>query len=144
MRRQIKATGPVAAEMQHYLGLARRRINTAVARNLMVTRNLLDVYDTAYRGLTRGGEPLAFREFLMNAPHFFLELGETLGVLSHVVSYWKFRFKKGAPTQVNAIELNDILMDFDLGLAGANTQPAAADGRIYMRTSPRSRSRAAG
>ena len=80
----------------------------------------------------------------MNAPHFFLELGETLGVLSHVVSYWKFRFKKGAPTQVNAIELNDILMDFDLGLAGANTQPAAADGRIYMRTSPRSRSRAAG
>ena len=54
------------------------------------------------------------------------------------------RIKKGAPTQVNAIELNDILMDFDLGLAGANTQPAAADGRIYMRTSPRSRSRAAG
>ena len=141
--RQIKATGPVAAEMQHYLGVARRRINTAVARNIMVTRKLLDVYDTAYRGLTRGGEPLAFREFLMNAPHFFLELGETLGVLSHVVSYWKFRFKKGAPSQVNAVELNDILMDFDLGLTGANTPPMAADGQLHIRTSPRSRSVAA-
>jgi hypothetical protein len=137
--RQIKASGPVAVDVQAYLGVARRRINTAVARNMMVTRNVLDVYDKAYRGLTRGSDPLAFREFLMNAPHFFLELGETLGVLSHVVSYWKFRFKKGAPAQVNALELNDILMDFDLGLSGTTSTPQAADGKIYMRMSPRSR-----
>lgn len=135
----IKASGPVTADVTQYLGVARRRIKTAVARNILVTRKLLDVYDSAYRGLTRGGEPLAFREFLMNAPHFFLELGETLGVLSHVVSYWKFRFKKGAPTQVNAAELSDILMDFDLGLTGANTPPTADDGEIYIRTAPRSR-----
>ena len=64
-------------------------------------------------------------------------------MLSHVVSYWKFRFKKGAPTQVNAVELNDILMDFDLGLTGANTPPTAADGQLHIRTSPRSRSVAA-
>jgi len=141
--RQIKASGPIAVDMQHYLGVARRRITTAVARNILVTRRLLDVYDTAYRGLTRGNEPLAFREFLINAPHFFLELGETLGVLSHVVSYWRFRFKKGAPAQISAAELNDILMDFDLGLAGASAPTKAEDGEIYIRTSPRARSAAA-
>lgn len=137
--RLIKATGPIAPDVHQYLGVARRRINTAVARNVLVTRKLLDVYDTAYRCLTQGSEPLAFREFLVNAPHFFLELGETLGVLSHVVSYWKFRFKKGAPSQVNAVELSDILMDFDLGLTGANTPPTAEDGKLYMRTVPRSK-----
>jgi hypothetical protein len=141
--RRIKATGPIAADVRPYLSLARRRINTAVARNITVTRELLNVYDSAYTGLTRGNDPLAFRAFLINAPRFFLELGETLGVLSHVVSYWTFRFKKGAPSHINAAELNNILMDFDLSLQSANSSPNTEDGRIHMRTSPRARALAA-
>ena len=47
----------------------------------------------------------------------FSRLGDQLGAVQHIVSYWRFRFGPGAPP-VNVEELMDIFMDFETGLLG--------------------------
>jgi hypothetical protein len=56
-------------------------------------RSTLNVYDEAYTKLVERGQPHAFREFLLNAPDLFNELGERLGVVSHIVTFWRYRFR---------------------------------------------------
>ena len=43
--------------------------------------------------------PKTFRDFLLSAPHMFLELGEKLGAISHIVSFWRYRFPTGHARQ---------------------------------------------
>jgi hypothetical protein len=46
----------------------------------------------------------------------FLELGEKLGAISHVVGFWRYRFPqdgRGAP--IDAEELSTIFQDFSSG-----------------------------
>ena len=80
----------------------------------------LKVYDRAYAGLTQDGRPAAFREFLLDAPHMFIRLGEQVGAVQHIVSFWNFRFNPRSP-RVQVEELIDIFMDFEASLAGRNT-----------------------
>jgi hypothetical protein len=47
----------------------------------------------------------------------FLELGEKLGAISHIVSFWRYRFPADAPTLVDAEELSAIFQDFSSGFA---------------------------
>ena len=42
-----------------------------------------------------------FREFLLGAPALFLEIGEKMGAMSHVTSFWQYRFPAGAPRTVD-------------------------------------------
>jgi len=59
--------------------------------------------------------PKAFRDFLLSAPHKFLGLGEKLGAISHIVSFWRYRFPPGRYTTVNADDLCAIFQDFCSG-----------------------------
>src|SRR5690606_15131499 len=77
----------------------------------------LRYYDDAYAGLTREGNPVAFRDFLLEAPAMFTRLGDQLGAVQHIVSFWRFRFNPKAPP-VGVDELIDIFMDFETGLRG--------------------------
>ena len=61
--------------------------------------------------------PKAFRDFLLSAPHLFLELGEKMGAISHIVSFWRYRFRKGVPPRADADELCAIFQDFESGFA---------------------------
>ena len=75
---------------------------------------MLSVYDKAYKGLTQDGDPAGFRDFLLTAPAMFTNLGEQLGAVQHIVSYWTHRFPPGRPTLVaTARELMDFLLDFE-------------------------------
>lgn len=78
---------------------------------------LLRVYDVAFGQLTEHNNPLAFREFLLNAPDLFLALGDRIGVISHIASFWKFRFPSGKVLAAPAVELQDILREFEQGIA---------------------------
>jgi len=46
----------------------------------------------------------------------FLEIGEKRGVLSHIASFWRFRFPDPARAAVDAEELVTIFHDFSKGL----------------------------
>ena len=82
----------------------------------------LQVYDDAYRDLTHNDQPMAFRDFLMNAPCMFVLLGERIGIISHIVSFWQYRFPSGVDLIVPAEEIIDILHDFQSNLDGFNVE----------------------
>jgi hypothetical protein len=45
----------------------------------------------------------------------FLDLGEKLGAISHIVSFWQYRFPPVRPRGVDAEELSAIFQDFASG-----------------------------
>lgn len=111
-----KARGEVTADEERYIELARVRLRQALAHSCATVRVTLKVYDDAYADLTRNGQPLAFRTFLLQAPDLFHDLGERLGSIQHILSFWRYRFPEKARRQVNGEELSDILADFEASL----------------------------
>ena len=100
-----------------FIATARERLSRAIADACETVRLTLAIYDDAYHDLTRNGQPMAFREFLLKAPTLFFELGERLGALQHIVSFWRFRFPEGARLSIAGDELVDILADFEFSLS---------------------------
>ena len=96
---------------------ARRGIAEAANRSLQRSLDILHIYDRAFSGLTDRNKPLEFRDFLIEAPQLFSELGEMLSVLHHVVSFWNYRTANALVVRITADELCDIVADFAEGLA---------------------------
>jgi hypothetical protein len=108
--------GVVPPEVREYIDGARIRIRGSLAGACDAVREILDIYDVAFKELVDRGDPQAFREFLLAAPGRFLELGERLGAIAHLVSFWDYRFPAGRHSFVTPEEMADILMDFEQGL----------------------------
>lgn len=74
-------------------------------------------YDHAFGALTRG-DATPFRDFLLDAPAQFIPLGEALGAVRHIYSFWGFRFPEKAALRLEAEEASDIMQEFDRMLDG--------------------------
>ncbi len=107
----------------YVLGI-RQTLQRAIAEACHTVRGTLKVYDDAFNDLTCNGQPKAFREFLLQAPGMFYALGERLGAVHHIVSFWRFRFPKDEEPKVNTEELIDILLDFETSLGLSRAQVA--------------------
>ena len=75
-------------------------------------RRLIGVYDNAYAELVGKQDPKTFREFLLNAPSLFLEMGEKIGAMSHITSFWQYRFPDSGTRGAEVEELMMIFQDF--------------------------------
>jgi len=75
-----------------------------------------------FEQLTGEGNAMAFRDFLLKSPDLFMSLGEGAGTVSHVASFWRYRFPQGKPLMAPEAELLDLLQDFEAGL-GADAHP---------------------
>ena len=115
--RTIRPVGKVDSQAREYLTRGRSVLRSRIIKTCDEVSRTLRVYDDAYAKLTQEGRPIAFRDFLLDAPSMFSRLGDQLGAVQHIVSYWRFRFGPGAPA-VNVEELMDIFMDFETGLLG--------------------------
>jgi len=116
--REINAIQPVGAittEQKVYLSGARRTIIEMVRDNGNHVNKALSVYDASFGDLVKNQAPKTFRDFLLSAPFMFLELGEKLGAISHIVSFWRYRFPEGGLRKVDAEELAAIFQDFSSG-----------------------------
>lgn len=113
----LQPRGPKSPEAAAYLAPARARIQSAVVRTCGSVEKMLDVYNTAYAALTKEGKPTAFRDFLLSAPDMFVSLGEQLGAVQHIVSFWRFRFPAGRPRLISPEELMDVFLDFEDSMA---------------------------
>jgi hypothetical protein len=111
----ISPHGAVTPEQKVFLSGVRRNIIEMVRDNGQHVNKSLSVYDAAFRDLTAKQTPKTFRDFLLSAPYMFLELGEKLGAISHIVSFWRYRFPPGTPPHVDAEELSAIFQDFSSG-----------------------------
>ena len=123
---EIKVVGPRDAEMLHQVKDVGARVNQAILGQVRKVRNTLGVYDGAFAELTQAGNPMAFRNFLLKSPEMFITLGERTGMVSHIASFWRYRFPKGRPLKVELDELFDILQDFHQGLGDDDKTPEPA------------------
>ena len=62
---------------------------------------VLAVYDDSFADLVAHQTPKTFRDFLLSAPYMFLELGEKMGAISHIVSFWRYRFPAGRAAPIS-------------------------------------------
>jgi hypothetical protein len=113
---RLKSRDPAPEPVREALTHTRRVVRFAVKAALDEARGEIEVYDRAYDQLAQAGKPHAFREFLVGAPDRFAGLGERLGALNHLVSFWRFRFPTGRATGATAEELLDLLADFEASL----------------------------
>jgi hypothetical protein len=114
----------VSQDESKYLEESKNAILRGAKANSMEIRRIIAEYDTAYSGLLDHQDPKKFREFLMSAPKLFLDIGDKMGAISHITSFWNYRFPAGAPRTADAAELITIFQDFGRGLA-AEIQMAA-------------------
>lgn len=114
---RIQGRGPRNAEAAAYVPGAKARIHTAMGRTVVNAQAMLDVYNRAYAALTQDSKPMAFRDFLLAAPGMFASLGEQLGAIQHVISFWRYRMPPGRPALIGWDELMDVFLDFEDGLA---------------------------
>jgi len=119
---QLQITGQRDIETGAYLNAARQRLQSAIVTQKNAIARTLKIYDDAFAGLTTRGDPKVFRDFLLRAPDMFLSLGEKVGVISHIGSFWRYRFPLGRPLICSVEEALDILQDFESGL-GATIGP---------------------
>jgi hypothetical protein len=106
-------------ETGRYLEEARRRLQAGVLVERNAILRTLQVYDSAFNSLVEKNNPRTFRDFLIRAPELFLNLGERVGAISHISSYWRYRFRPGQPLNASVQEALDIFMDFEAGLSVA-------------------------
>jgi hypothetical protein len=99
----------------------RKSIRTA-ARECSV---VLALYDDAFVDLVERGKAAAFRKFLLEAPRLFIELGSCIGTISHMVSYWSYRFPESEPLSMNSVEFGLVLSEFQQSLKPESTTEQA-------------------
>jgi len=104
-------------EITAFVQSSRSRLQRTIHRRCRDVAETLQVYDEAFARLTQAGDAVAFRDFLLSAPSMFLELGERVGMISHIASFWRYRFPPGASFRAKADDVLDLLQDFETGLA---------------------------
>ncbi|MGA9657872.1 MAG: hypothetical protein WBQ60_02060 [Asticcacaulis sp.] len=105
-------------DMRDYLREARPRLARQILNAIAVVARTLSVYDQAYHALVVGSDPGPFRRFLLDGPSLFFELGESIGILSHIGSFWAYRMSQTMATQrLSPSEYGDIIMDFEDSLS---------------------------
>ncbi|HET7084604.1 MAG TPA: hypothetical protein VFI23_07535 [Rhizomicrobium sp.] len=117
--RGIKAISPigkVTLEERSILDASKNIILRGAKANSMEIRRIINIYDQAYAGLIERQDPKLFREFLLGAPELFLDIGDKMGAISHITSFWNYRFPQGAPRAAHSEELVTIFQDFTKGL----------------------------
>ena len=116
----VKPHGPQSADTKAYLEIARTRLHKAIIAACRSVKSSIAVYDSAYERMTLQSEPLAFRDFLLRAPQMFNELGERLGAVEHIVSYWRFKFGSRQGELITPEDLTDIFKDFEGSIEGVD------------------------
>jgi hypothetical protein len=122
----VKTVGPRDYEHESLVRTMKVRLHANIERQVKAVGDYLRIYDGVFEELTTDGNATAFRDFLLRSPEMLVALGEGAGVISHIASFWRFRFPKNKPLEANVGELLDILQDFEAGLGGDAQTLAAA------------------
>ncbi|MEP6830194.1 MAG: hypothetical protein ABI963_07630 [Rhizomicrobium sp.] len=115
--KEIIPQGAISEQQRVFLVNTKRHIIEMVRDNNQHISKVLDIYDESFSELVASNSPNTFRGFLLSASSMFLDLGEKMGAISHIVSFWRYRFPKGNPVLIDAEELSIIFQDFVSGFA---------------------------
>ncbi|WP_443747221.1 hypothetical protein [Asticcacaulis solisilvae] len=110
--------GFVEPALAEYLTNIRLRMIDKIFRAVTDLGKTLRVYDDAYDALVRCEDASLFRQFLLDGPALFFELGEGLAVLDHISSFWNYRMAAGkSAPRLDGVEYAELLADFDESLS---------------------------
>jgi len=113
----LRVVGAHSSEEMRAIVEGKRRVMYSIIRARQDVAAAVATYDSAYGDLVERGKPNSFRDFLLNAPSMFIDLGERIGALSHIVSFWKFRFRQHKNLVGDVEELLSIFHDFEAGFS---------------------------
>lgn len=116
---KVRIVGPVDKETAREIEALKVRLRQKMERQVKIVTNYLHEYDSIFTRLTRDGNAIAFREFLLKSPDMFLSLGDGCGLVSHIATYWRYQFPRGKPLAAGIVELMDVLQEFELSLGTA-------------------------
>lgn len=106
--------GVMEEGVREYLKEARPRLARRIVQAISNVGRTLNIYDQAYHALVEGENPGPFRRFLLDGPGLFFELGENIGILGHIGSFWGYRMSSNPVIQrLTPLEYADVLMDFE-------------------------------
>ena len=91
--------------------------------NRLKTR--LNAYHAEFRTFVEKGDPAALKTFMAKAPTLFVEMGEDIGRLQHVSSFWRFWTKGKRVTSMSGMEAFNLLPDFEAALQVTDLEDAA-------------------
>jgi hypothetical protein len=130
----IQPIGKVLSDEQIILAENKRFILQGASQYVRDIRRIIGIYDDAYASLIKQKNPRLFRGFLLNAPSLFLEIGEKMGCLSHITSFWNYRFPDDRPVQIDAPELISLFQDFARGFGQDVSSPPGLkkNGGVYQ------------
>lgn len=120
------------SEERRALAETRRDILEKMAKAVDKVEETLLEYGSAFAALA-DGQPAAFRSFLLKAPSLFIPMGEAVGVVRHIHSFWRFRFPDAAAPLMDADEAIEVLHDFETTIAGVDFVKSAAGGPAMAR-----------
>lgn len=112
--RKVTLVDKAASENSSWVVSSKKRIIETIRQAGIEINSTLKIYDDAYNDLVERNDPKAFRDFLLGAPRLFLKLGDKLGSLSHLSSFWHYRFPPERSLQVDGDELLAIFQDFEM------------------------------
>ncbi len=113
---RVRVIGAVDAATLKDLDSTKFRLRAKMERQVRTVMGHLSIYDETFGNLIEQGNAIAFRDFLLRSPEMFLALGEGCGLISHIATYWRYQFNAGMPIHADAIQLIDILQDFEASL----------------------------
>ena len=119
---RVRVMGSVDTESLREIAAIKVRLRAKMERQVKMVMNHLGEYDLVFSELTRNGNAMAFRDFLLKSPEMFLSLGDGCGLVSHIATYWRYQFPKGKPLSAPAVDLIDVLQEFESSL-GQETEP---------------------
>jgi hypothetical protein len=118
---KLRVIGPRERELMVLIDEMKLRLRAAMENQVKQVMGYLKTYDSVFQQLTEGNAA-AFRDFLLASPEMFMALGEGAGTLSHVATFWRYRFPQGKPLMASQGEILELLQDFESGL-GAEPHP---------------------
>jgi hypothetical protein len=106
----------VDSDAQLMLEASRRRLGRAMVATFNGLADAILDYERTYAALSARQDPLAFRSFLLDAPGRFLQLGDGVGQLEHIIQFWRHRTLNLDAGHIPFDEYADLLRDFEEGL----------------------------
>ena len=109
---RLSPLGRIDPELKKFVAESKRSISAAISHSMNAVEEVIASYEKSYSSLVDNQDPKAFCDFLLAAPPLFMQLGETIGAIEHIASYWAYRFPGNQPLIADAEEVQDLFSEF--------------------------------
>jgi hypothetical protein len=115
-----------------YIDRARNDLSTAIIQAWTECAEIIKEYNTVYDALVQEQRPDQFRRFLSSTPELFISLGDRVGRLSDVTTFWDEQFGE-MPSKADPEQLCAALIELERTLATKVSFSSFAAASVILR-----------